>query len=205
MVATKVADRYGEGHSRENIRDTVTDYLTRNPIAALQTPPWRVPLRSWALLPVFAASALLLGLGGGVLEPGFARPEWPVFFYASVLVSPAFLEELIFRGLLIPRDIRQRGPWSTWIVIAGSTAVYVLAHPLGALTTSPGARPYFLDSSFLAIVTLLGITCSYSYVVSKSLWVPILIHWLTVVAWVTFFGGHELVIALEGHAWAFDE
>jgi predicted Abi (CAAX) family protease len=187
-----------------NMWTSIKEYLIGNPIYALQTPPWRVPLKSWVLLPIFAVAALLLGIGGGVLKLGFAEPEWPIFFLISVLVSPALLEELIFRGLLIPRDTARRGQRRTWLVIGWSTALYVLAHPLGALTTSPGARSFFLDPVFLIIVALLGITCGYSYVISRSLWVPILIHWLTVVIWVIFLGGHELVIALEGHAWSFE-
>ncbi|MCW8194617.1 CPBP family intramembrane metalloprotease [Proteobacteria bacterium 005FR1] len=179
------------------------DCFVSNTVSGLLTPPWRAPLKSWALLPVFAACALPLGLVEGVLQLDPAKPDWPLFFAISVFVSPAFLEEFVFRGLLIPRDIARRGRRSAWLAIAASTSVYTLAHPLGALTTSPAAKSFFLEPAFLSIVALLGITCSYSYVVSRSLWVPVIIHWAVVLVWVLLFGGHQLVIALEGHAWAF--
>lgn len=181
----------------------VKDYFIANTVKALQTPPWKAPLMSWAMVPVFAACALPMGVTDGILRFDPAMPEWPVFFAISVFVSPAFLEEFVFRGLLIPRDIVRRGRRTTWLAIGTSTAIYTLAHPLGALTTSPAARNFFLDPAFLAIVALLGVTCSYAYAVSKSLWVPVIIHWAVVLAWVLLFGGHELVTALEGHAWTF--
>lgn len=183
---------------------TAKDYFLTNTAKGLQTPPWKTPLTSWAMVPVFAACALPMGLYNGVLRFDPATPEWPVLFAISVFISPAFLEEFVFRGLLIPRDVVRRGRRTTWLAIATSTTVYTLAHPLGALTTSPAAKVFFLDPIFLAIVALLGITCSHSYVVSRSLWVPVIIHWAVVLVWVLLFGGHELVTALEGHAWTFE-
>ena len=50
--------------------------------------------------------------------------------------------------------------------------------------------------SALLIVALLGITCSVSYVLSRSLWTPIIIHWLTVVVWVIFLGGRNKLLEL---------
>ncbi|MCI5125432.1 MAG: CPBP family intramembrane metalloprotease, partial [Candidatus Electrothrix sp. AR5] len=47
---------------------------------------------------------------------------------------------------------------------------------------------------FLVIVFCLGIVCSLAYILSRSLWVPIIIHWLTVVIWVLFLGGRNLLV-----------
>jgi predicted Abi (CAAX) family protease len=80
--------------------------------------------------------------------------------------------------------------------IAISTAVFVLWHPANALTINTAAVPVFLNTAFLLIVALLGITCSVSYVLSRSLWTPIIIHWLTVVVWVIFLGGRNLLLEL---------
>jgi uncharacterized protein len=180
---------------------TLTHYILSNPIKGLLTSPLRKPFRAWALVPVYAISALFLGFQTDLLRLEPITMAWAPLLAVALLISPAFLEELVFRGLLIPRNIAQRGPLWTGLAIGGSTLVYVLSHPLSALTTSPAAKPFFLDPVFLIIVTLLGITCSYSYAVSKSLWHPILIHWLTVLIWVFFLGGYDLVLALEGHAW----
>ena len=37
--------------------------------------------------------------------------------------------------------------------------------------------------------------CSIGYILSRSLWVPVLIHWVTVVVWVSFLGGRNLLLA----------
>jgi predicted Abi (CAAX) family protease len=82
------------------------------------------------------------------------------------------------------------------LAIGWSTLLFVAWHPLNALTINPSAPALFLDPAFLLISAALGITCGYSYVVSKSLWVPVLIHWATVVVWVFFLGGRNLVLEL---------
>ena len=66
-------------------------------------------------------------------------------------------------------------------------------HPLNAWLLNPGGRTFFYDPWFLAIVFLLGLTCGATYVASRSLWVPVVIHWATVLIWVFFLGGRNLV------------
>lgn len=177
-------------------------YLQSNLIQGLLTSPLRAPLRAWAPVPVFAVIALLQGFETGVLRYDPIFMAWAPFLALALLISPSIVEEVVFRGLLVPRNILERGSFWVGLAIIWSTLPYVLSHPLGALTTSPEAKPFFLDRAFLVIVTLLGITCAYSYIVSGSLWHPILIHWVTVLVWVFFLGGYDLVLALEGDAWS---
>lgn len=169
-------------------------YLLANLLKGLRTSPFRAPLKAWSLVPVYGATALLLGLATGLFDWDPLVIGWAPVLLAGLLVSPTLIEEVLFRGLLIPRDSLRRGPLWTALAIGWSTVAYVLWHPLSAITGSPEAKTYFLDPRFLTIVTLLGITCGHSYVVSKSLWAPILIHWATVVVWVFFLGGHRLVL-----------
>lgn len=169
-------------------------YLFSNLVKGLLTSPFNAPLRSWLLVPIYAATALALGLGTGLFQVDPIIMGWAPLLALALLVSPSLIEEILFRGLLIPRDIMQRGPLWTGLAIGYSTILYVLLHPLSALTNRPEAKPIFLDPVFLVIVALLGITCGYSYVVSKSLWTPILIHWATVVVWVFVLGGHNLIL-----------
>jgi predicted Abi (CAAX) family protease len=75
-----------------------------------------------------------------------------------------------------------------------SAILFTLWHPLNALTINSGAQAFFYDPYFLAIVFFLGIVCSLTYILSRSLWVPIIIHWLTVVVWVIFLGGRNLLL-----------
>lgn len=168
-------------------------YLLSNLVKGLLTSPFNAPFKTWLLVLIYAAIALALGLGTGLLQVDPINKEWVPLLALVLLISPSLIEEIVFRGLLIPRDVLQRGSLCTALAIGYSTILYVILHPLSALTIRPEAKPIFLDPVFLAIVTLLGLTCGYSYAISKSLWIPILIHWATVVVWVFLLGGHHLV------------
>ncbi|OOZ00472.1 hypothetical protein BOW22_00515 [Solemya velum gill symbiont] len=112
----------------------------------------------------------------------------------TLFVFPALLEELFFRGVLIPRNVVDSGRKKTFKAIGLSPLAFVLWHPANALLLNGSAIPLFLDSWFLVIVAALGITCGYSYAVSRSIWVPVIIHWATVTVWVIFLGGRNLVL-----------
>ena len=74
-----------------------------------------------------------------------------------------------------------------------STFLFVIWHPINALV-NPVSAIFFYNPYFLAIVAFLGITCGTSYIYSRSLWVPILIHWITVLFWVFLLGGRNLIL-----------
>lgn len=170
-------------------------YLSDNLIKGLLTSPVQAPLRTWSLVPVFVILALLLGLGPGPLHWDPVLLEWAPLIMLRLLITPTLIEEMVYRGLLIPRDIQRRGSAARIaLAISVSTLLYVVSHPLSALTLNPETSDYFLDPAFVIIITLLGITCAHSYVVSRSLWCPVLIHWVTVLAWIFLFGGHELLL-----------
>lgn len=114
----------------------------------------------------------------------------------SLFVYPSLLEEAFFRGVLIPNNVGTQSKSRIVVYIAVSTTTFVLWHPANALTINTTAAALFLNPAFLLIVTLLGITCSVSYVLSRSLWTPIIIHWLTVVVWVIFLGGRNKLLEL---------
>lgn len=170
------------------------DYLRRNLVAGLKTPPWSGLPGSLALLPLFAVGALLIGALAGLYRPGLLRSELLWLLPVTLFVFPALLEEAFFRGVLIPRDVAGRGRKAAWRHIVISTLLFVVWHPLNALTVNPTGRALFLDPAFLGITALLGLTCGYAYVVSRSLWQPIIIHWLTVLVWVTLLGGRNLLL-----------
>lgn len=113
----------------------------------------------------------------------------------SLFIFPAFLEEAFFRGILIPNKIKEKGGKAVLAATLFSAAAFTLWHPLNALTVNPGAQELFLNPHFLFIVFCLGVSCSLSYIFTQSLWMPILIHWLTVLIWVLFLGGRNLVLS----------
>ena len=45
----------------------------------------------------------------------------------------------------------------------------------------------------LSLATLLGATCTAAYLISRSIWPPVVLHWLTVLAWIWLLGGRALL------------
>ncbi|MDZ7750947.1 MAG: CPBP family glutamic-type intramembrane protease [Gammaproteobacteria bacterium] len=170
------------------------DYLRRNLWAGLKTPPRDIPPWLWLLIAGYAVAAVGLGLGIGLLEFGLLDDRRAAILPFTLLVFPSLLEEALFRGLVIPRDVLARGRGTAAAYAVLSTTLFVSWHPLNAATINPGAAGLFFDPGFLAITALLGITCAVAYIRTRSLWAPILIHWTTVVAWVLFLGGRNLLL-----------
>ncbi len=102
---------------------------------------------------------------------------------ATLLIVPALGEEILFRGLLIPR--RHAGV----AVMALSVLLFVLWHPLQALTVGPPWAAAFLDPFFLTAGTIFGTALARIYSATGSLWLCIFAHWLVVFGWKTFLGG----------------
>ena len=102
---------------------------------------------------------------------------------ATLFVVPALGEEILFRGLLIPRDRPGVG------AILLSVLLFVLWHPLQALTIGPPWAAAFLDPWFLAAVAILGLALARIYAATRSLWPCVLAHWLVVLGWKTVLGG----------------
>lgn len=170
------------------------DYLRKNLWAGLKAPPRAIPPWLWWMTAGYAAVAVALGLASGLLEWGLLDDPRAAILPFTLLVFPSLLEEALFRGLLIPRDVLARGRGAAAGYAALSTALFVAWHPLNAATINPGAAHLFFDPVFLAITALLGITCAVAYIRTRSLWAPVFIHWLTVVAWVLFLGGRNLLL-----------
>ena len=110
-----------------------------------------------------------------------------------VLVHPAFVEEAIFRALLLPREPTSMRRSRLVAVAGGALALYVVLHPLNAVLFRPQAIGLFTSPAYLAMATLLGVTCTVAYLTSRSIWPPVAIHWLTVIAWLYLLGGRALL------------
>ncbi len=164
----------------------------RNIGQGLKTGPRRGLGVCLAAAAVFAVCAALIGQHGRLFEFDVLdlREAW--FLPFTMLVFPSLLEEAFFRGLLIPRSTELKASRSSLTIILFSSLLFTLWHPFNALLINAGAREFFYNIHFLAIVFLLGITCAISYLASRSLWIPILIHWITILVWVFFLGGRNL-------------
>lgn len=174
----------------------MTSYLRDNLVQGLRTSPFRAPLKAWALVPVLAVLAAVIGFGAGLLKVEWLDSPLAPLLPITLFVFPSLLEEAFFRGVLIPRNVLDSGAARAAVAVAVSTVVFVAWHPVNALAFNHAAIPLFLGPWFLLIVAALGVTCGWGYVLSRSLWVPVLIHWVAVVVWVFFLGGRNLLLEM---------
>ncbi len=148
----------------------------------------------WAIgmgaLLLYAAVAVPLGLKQGFLQ----RQVWTLNQMADWQVGlklfflPALVEELVFRVLLLPAP--QATSWDVWVIWAiGGVGLFVLYHPLNAMTFYRGGNPTFRDRRFLILAALLGVTCTVIYAATSSLLLITIIHWMVVLVWLRQLGG----------------
>lgn len=171
-------------------------YLQDNLVKSFCVSPFRAPLSTWALVPVYFGFAAVVGFSFDLLKFEVLTSSIVFLLPFTLFVFPSIFEEAIFRGILIPRNTGDRGIGYQLAAVGLSTLVFVLWHPLNATLFNHAAIPVFYDPAFLIIVTALGITCGFSYIKSKSIWVPVIIHWVTVLIWVIFLGGRNLVLEI---------
>src|SRR5215470_7163737 len=155
--------------------------------------------RTWLTCALVCAAFLLcavpIGLASGLLrvDVAGAGATDAIRIAALLFIQPALFEEIVFRGLLLPRDVRSM-PRSRVILIAGvALAVYVASHPVNAWFFRPQVLGVFSSVAYLSLATLLGLACTIAYFISRSIWPPVIIHWLTVVAWIDLLGGRALL------------
>lgn len=126
---------------------------------------------------------LLAHLGGLIHIQSPPHASTSLRLAATLFVAPAFGEELLFRGLIIPRE----RPEPKWLLF--SVVLFVAWHPLQAMTIGPPWAGAFLNPWFLAATTVLGAALVRIYAATGSLWPPILVHWLVVLGWKLLLGG----------------
>jgi len=143
---------------------------------------------------LFLVCALPIGVSVGLLRPHVIHlgPAEAIGF-GLLFVHPALVEELLFRALLLPREgsVWPRGRLLP--VAAAALALYVASHPINAWLFRPQVLGLFTSPAYLALATLLGIACTMTYLISRSIWPPVAIHWLTVVLWIWLLGGQTLL------------
>lgn len=163
--------------------------------AIVTIPPARTWLRCLLVYAVFAAFALSIGFGSGLLRPSLAElsPKTFCLLAMTTLLSPALMEELIFRVLPLPRDATRVTKPRLALISTAALAAFVAAHPLSAWLFRPAAWALFTSASFLAIAAFLGAASTAVYLISKSLWPPVLLHWTAVLIWIALLGGQALL------------
>jgi predicted Abi (CAAX) family protease len=168
----------------------------RDLLDALTTiPDWRTWRTCAFVYCLFLVCAIPIGMLSVLLRPSlpYFSPTEMAGTGLLILVQPALAEEILFRGLLLPRRADSMSRGRLFVVAAAALVVYVAAHPLNALIFKPGALTLFESPAYLVIAALLGVACTATYWISRSIWPPVAIHWLTVVVRIWFFGGRALL------------
>jgi len=163
---------------------------------ALATAPSADAWRQCALLYLlFLICALPIGLMSGLLHPSLPPLTSGAVLLAAgtIALHPAFTEEIVFRAFMLPRRIDGISRTRLAITIAVALFLYVIAHPLNAKFFWPAVWGVFSNPFYLALATLLGLTCTAAYLTSGSIWPCVLIHWMTVALWILLLGGQALL------------
>ena len=166
-------------------------------MAALPLPS----LSGWAIaggiLLVYGAIALPLGFASGFLRFDFSlRLRLHSHQILWLFFLPALVEELIFRVWLLahPTEAVTTMTWLMWAAI--SLVLFIIYHPLNALTFYRAGNPIFLNIVFLSLAALLGIACTVAYILTGSMWTAVVIHWLVVTIWLFCLGGKAKLSAI---------
>ena len=101
---------------------------------------------------------------------------------------------VVFRGFLLPHKERAVPTLHVLFYAVFSIALFIAWHPINAMTINHPAFSMFTNPVFLSLAALMAVACTITYLKTGSLWVPIAIHWLTVVAWVFLFNGRNVLL-----------
>lgn len=140
----------------------------------------------------YTAIALLLGFKWDFLQVKILT-SWQIAFRVIItsLFMPAIVEELFFRVVLIPHPLEQVSTTNLSIWLVTSLSLFVVSHPLNAMSFTPRGKDVFFKPIFLILACLLGVFCTILYCHSGSLWTAVFFHWIIVSFWLILLGGFE--------------
>lgn len=145
---------------------------------------------------IYTSIALLIGFLTGFLKISLlhANTVRMIILPFSLFSMPSFLEEILFRALLLPHKTRKYSIGKNVFFSLLSILAFIVWHPVNALTINHAAYPFFTNPAFLILAAFMAVACTITYLKSGSIWIPVIIHWVTVFVWVFFLGGRNLVL-----------
>lgn len=147
------------------------------------------------LLLILALVFLPVGFGTGFLRLAPLRASRSVIagIALAALVTPALIEEMIFRVCLLPHLSENASVEARWLWGCVGEIAFVACHPLRAIVLRRDSpkRAAFTDPVFLLLSALLGVACTLAYLGSGSIWPPVALHGIVVIAWLLLLGGWE--------------
>ena len=149
----------------------------------------------WAFMLLFVFASIVIPFG---FQLKFLRLEIPQLSLKAIsrviltaLFFPAVTEEAFFRVLFLARTCEQISAINQSLLAIASLILFIVYHPLNAYLFIHNARKTFSSFAFLASAAFLGIICTITYLISGSVYPPIIIHWLIVIFWLLVFGGYQ--------------
>src|SRR5215467_15557710 len=140
MSAALVTTRSVVGRRLQDLRDALTTI-----------PDWRTWRTCGLVYGLFLIGALPTGLASGLIRPATASLTPTELMGSGLLLflQPALAEEILFRGLLLPRDARSWPRWRLIPVAGAALAVYVASHPINAMLFRPRVLSVFGSTPYL--------------------------------------------------------
>ena len=147
------------------------------------------------LLVIYAAIAIPLGFQTNFLSftPNLLNNQ-SILSIIKLFFFPALGEEILMRIFLLPHPL-ERALISSWLIWGTvSILIFIIYHPLSAMTFYRRGYPTFLRPVFLVLAGLLGLICAIAYYATGSLLIISLIHWLVVILWIFLLGGKKHLV-----------
>ena len=171
--------------------DSLVEHFRNVWASVASWPPREAWLQCLQIFGLFVLCAASIGSASGFLY--FRLAGLPltalVLLPFSIAIRPAFVEEFLFRVVLLPRNTEDV-PMRRLIAIAAiALAAFVVSHPVHGWLSRPADLNLFTSPVFLLIAALLGFACTITYWISKSIWPPFFLHWVSVLVWILFLGG----------------
>lgn len=174
--------------------------LQRSIESVIAVPSLTTCLEVGFLLFIYTSIVLPIGFRTKFLHWNLLRSHQIIIkILLTSLFTPAILEEIFFRVLLLPHPTEKTSivTLSFWTLI--SLILFVIYHPINAITFFPAGRKTFFEPVFLGCAALLGLICTIAYENSGSLWLAAFIHWLVVIIWLIFLGGYDRLRSSQSH------
>ena len=145
-----------------------------------------------SVLAVYTLVALLIGIWTGFLKWHFQASKLAIIkITITSFFAPALLEELFFRAIILPHPSEDVDSEKILLWSVLGLFLFIIYHPLNGFTFFPTGKETFSNLIFLTLAFLLCLACSITYLYAGSISIPVVIHWITVVVWLLFFGGIE--------------
>ncbi|UCF59949.1 MAG: CPBP family intramembrane metalloprotease [Anaerolineaceae bacterium] len=183
------------------MEDFISERLQGLILAFTTSPSIEAWLWTAGILLLLAVVVLPIGFRTGFLrvEPMAGGHGRFVLIALTLIIRPSLIEELIFRILFVPHPAQGYPPRITLLWAGVGLFLFIVFHPINGLFVRKGARLLFTDPLFLVFAGLLGIGCTAAYLISGSIWPPMIIHWVAVTPWILLLGGGNALF-LKGNA-----